>query len=223
MATTVETTFTYKTLADAFTAAREVPLDRIRMHPQPGTATERDLLEWNDQKRGLCELINGILVEKTAGLYEAVIAGHIATELNVYVRGKNLGLVLGAGGPLRMSPGQIRLPDASYLSWEKFPGCRLPREAVWRLPPDLAVEVLSPSNSDKEIALKIEEYFAAGAKLVWIIDPVTQTTKVYRSTSDVQTLSRSESLSGEELLPGLSIPLARIFTHNAITGEPLPD
>jgi Uma2 family endonuclease len=223
MATTLETKFTYNTLADVFTAAREVPLDRIRMHPPPGSATERDLIEWNDQKRGLCELIKGILVEKTAGLYESVIAGHVVTKLNVYLRDKNLGIVLGAGGPLRISPGQIRLPDASYLSWEQFPNGRMPTNAVWTLHPDLAVEVLSPSNSEKEITLKIDEYFAVGAKLVWIIDPVTQTAKAYRSTSDVRTVTRDESLSGESLLPGLSIPLAKILTHDAITGKPLPE
>lgn len=219
MASLAETRTPFATAADMLVAAREVPLHRIRMHPIPGSATECDVLQVHERERRLCELIDGILVEKTVGSYESILAGYILTELNFYLDEHDLGVVMGEAGMLRIVPGQIRIPDVAFISWDQIPNRIYPSEAIWGLHPDLAVEVLSRGNSKTEIALKLEEYFAAGAQLAWIVDPLTQTVKVYRSITESRLVAGEEYLDGEDVLPGLSIPLAKIFRRKPAAGD----
>jgi len=112
-----------------------VPMERILFDPWPGTATEADLLRFVERDKRLCELIDGTLVEKPVGWEEAIIAMDLGTDLNLYVRSRNLGVVLGADSRLRMaSSGRVRLPDVAFVSRDRLPKGH---ERIPTLAPDL--------------------------------------------------------------------------------------
>jgi Uma2 family endonuclease len=188
-----------------------IPLERIRIVPPPGTATEQDLLRVQDSEGRTCELIDGVLVEKTMGYYESLLALALGYYLRVFLDQNDLGIVLGADGTLRILDDQIRVPDVAFLSWRHFPERVLPAEPVPSLVPDLAVEVLSKGNTNAEIERKLDEYFAAGVAVVWIIDPTTHSALIYNARNVCRTLSVADSLSAESVLPGFKLPLQQLF------------
>src|SRR4051812_31291501 len=135
----------FENAAEWLRALGNVPLERIIFDPWPGTATEADLLRFVERDNRLCELIDGTLVEKPVGFLEAAIAMDLGTDLNNFVRANNLGVVAGADCTMRMaSTRRVRLPDVSFVSRERLPR---PGEAIPTLAPDLAIEVLSESNT----------------------------------------------------------------------------
>lgn len=191
-----------------------VPLERIIFNPWPGTATEADLLRFVEHDKRLCELIDGTLVEKPVGFIEAIIAMNLGTDLNIYVRPRDLGLVSGPDSTLRMSNGRIRLPDVSFIAKSRLPGGFAPREAIPTLAPDLAVEVLSAANTVEEIDEKLREYFASGTRLAWVIDPPTRTVAVYHRPDRVtHVLDQAAHLDGDEVVPGFKLPVADLFRN----------
>src|SRR5262245_1354591 len=168
MATIVrESDFTVADLAERF---GPIPLWRIRRDPVPGSATERDLLAIHAREKRLCELVDGILVEKPMGFEESVIAIEIARRLGNYVAKNKLGLVAGEGGMLKRARGLVRIPDVSVVSTARLPGGKVPRQPIPRLAPNLAIEVLSASNTTREMQRKLVDYFDAGVELVWFVD-----------------------------------------------------
>lgn len=188
-----------------------VPLHRIRLRSL-GNATEADVVAARIAvNKRLCELIDGVLVEKAMGTREALLAGLILYALWDHVKKHNLGIVLGADGMLRLSPGRVRIPDACFISWDRLPAGRLPDDPVASVVPDLAVEVLSEGNTDAEIRLKLDDYFRAKVRLVWIIDPGTQTADVYRSLTDRSKIERHQNLDGGDVLPGFMLALEDLF------------
>jgi Uma2 family endonuclease len=188
-----------------------IPLERIRMVPPPGCATEKDLLRLLDSENRICELVDGVLVEKTMGYYESRLALVVGSFLQEFLDHHDLGIVLGSDGTLRILADQIRVPDVAFLAWRHFPGRVLPAEPVPAIAPDLAVEVLSTGNTSAEMERKLDEYFAAGVMLVWLIDPATQSATVYDSRDRYQQLSLSDSLSGGSVLPGFELSLQQLF------------
>ena len=128
-----------------------VPPHRIRFRPSPGTAVEQDVLDAGNN--GLfCELVDGVLVEKAMGYSESVLAVFMAEMLNAFVRPRNLGLVTGEQGTIRLFAGLVRIPDVAFTSWDRLPNGRVPVEPIPELAPDLAVEVLSRNNTSGEMA-----------------------------------------------------------------------
>lgn len=200
-----------RSLADLVRRLGDVPLDRIRFRPYPGTATIDDLLAIAARDDGICELIDGVLVDKPAGLEESFLAGFLATMLNQFVRPRNLGIVTGEAGKLRIFPTIVRIPDVAFISWDRMPGRMQPTQKVPPLVPDLAVEVLSESNTPGEMAVKREEYFTAGVTVVWEIDPQARTVHVYHDVTQFVTLTASDTLDGTPVLPGFTLPLADLF------------
>jgi Uma2 family endonuclease len=200
-------------LADLQRHLGDIPADRIRLHPQPGTATEDDLLKINDHEERLVELIDGVLVEKTMGWYESIIASLINFKFVEYLQGHNLGQSLGADASLKLLPGIIRLPDVSFVSWDRFPKERLKRRPVPKLIPTLAVEVLSESNTKREMSMKLERYLEAGVELIWYVDPDSRTAQVWdrESPTDSTLIPADGMLSGGRILPGLEISLTWLF------------
>jgi Uma2 family endonuclease len=192
-----------------------IPLERIRVVPPAGMATEKDLLRLLDSENRICELVDGILVEKTMGYFESRLAIALAFYLEAFVTTHSLGIVLGADGTLRILRDQIRVPDVAFLSWRHFPGRALPKEPVPAIVPDLAVEVLSAGNTKREMERKLDDYFAAGVKLVWFIDPPSQSATVYKSRRQSNTLALNQSLTGEDVLPGFELPLQQLFERAA--------
>ena len=133
-----------------------IPSSRVRTDPKPGTATIDDLLRVNSQG-GMCELIDGALVEKAMGWRESLIAIALGRMISEFVLARNLGLVSGPDGFMRILRTQVRGPDVAFVSWDRLPGGKVPDERVPELVPDLAIEVLSEGNTYTEMARKRRE------------------------------------------------------------------
>lgn len=189
-----------------------VPLERIIFDPWPGSATEADLLRFVERDKRLCELIDGTLVEKPVGWAEAIVAANLITFLGAYVLRKDLGAVSGADSTLRMaSSGRVRLPDVAFVSRDRLPPTLQP---IPTLAPDLAVEVLSESNTPAEIDQKLREYFQSGTRLAWVIDPRARAAAVYHAPGEpTRVLSESDTLDGEQVVPGFTLPVADLFRN----------
>ncbi len=186
-----------------------VPLVRIRRTPAPGTATEDDLLRPHGP---ICELIDGVLVEKAMGSRESLLAMYIGGLFRNYVNATDAGVVLSADGLLRLQEGQLRAPDVTFIPWSEFPDGEIPEgQAFWSVAPVLSVEVFSPTNTAAEIDRKIGELFTAGCKLAWVIDPATKSAKVHTSARKFKELDATGTLDGGKVLPGFKLALADLF------------
>ncbi len=211
---TVTETGAPETMAELLGQIGDVPLHRIRMRPAPGTATEGDVvaaLEAADKR--LCELVDGVLVEKAMSTKEGLLASVISHFLWDYLEENDLGVVLGADGAVRLRFRLVRIPDVSFLPWERLPGGELPDEAVASVAPALAVEVLSEGNTPAEMGRKLKDYFEAGVKLAWVIDPKTETATAYTSPGRARPVAKDGVLDGGKVLPGFSLPLKDVFAR----------
>ncbi len=202
---------TAETMADLLDQLGGIAPGRVRMVPPPGTATEADLIAVNARKRGICELVDGVLVEKGMGYPESTLALFLGGLLNAFVIPRNLGIVSGPDGMIRLFPGLIREPDLAFVSWDRVPGRIFPMAPIAGFVPELAIEILSPSNTKAEMTRKRREYFAAGVRLVWQINPRTRTIAVYLAPETSQTLTVPMVLEGGEVLPGFALPLTELF------------
>jgi Uma2 family endonuclease len=201
-------------LAELLDRIGDVPTERIGMDPPPGKATEADVLRHLEAgKKRLYELVDCTLVEKAVGSTEELLAIEIATRIKNRIRGRDVGVVLGGSGPVRLMRGNIRYPDVSFIAWEAFPDKDIPDEAIWSVTPTLAVEVLSPSNTKKEIQRKLHDLFTTGCKMAWIIDHRTETAQVYLSPTSFKSLGPTGVLDGGKVLPGFKLPLAELFAE----------
>ena len=201
------------TLRDFIRRLGNIPLSRVLMDPPPGRATEADLLKAERRYQRLYELVDGTLVEKGMGFQESLLAAALIGFLRVFVVPRNLGVVSAPDGSVRLFPGLVRVPDVSFASWDRFPGRKIPKQPIPDLAPDLAVEVLSKSNTRPEMKRKRGEYFAVGVRLVWEIDPRRRTASVYTPDGAVTVLKESQRLDGADVLPGFSLELRDLFAE----------
>ena len=195
-----------RTLAELVTQLGDIPLERIRMQPPPGTATEDDLV-----KTKLCELIDGVVVEKAMGYPESRIAFMLGVFLEQFASERGLGFVVGADALTRLKPGMLREPDVSFVRWERVPGGKIPDDPIGNIPPNLAVEVVSLGNSKTEIERKKNEYFDSGVELVWIVYPRSQTVTVWTAEDESTELSAADTLGGGDVLPGFTVVIRELF------------
>jgi Uma2 family endonuclease len=207
-ATAIETT---PTLSDLLAQLGDLPASRVLMRPYPGMATEQDVIDIRAREGRNCELIDGVLVEKTVGFQESELAALLVTFLMTFVRQHDLGIVAGPDGTIRLLPEQVRIPDACFVSWDRLPGRRRPERPIPDLVPDLAVEVLSEGNTAAEMDRKLHEYFTAGVRLVWYVDGKAKTVRVYTSPDQPVLLDEGQTLDGGDVLPGFALPLAQLF------------
>jgi Uma2 family endonuclease len=212
MATVSDTGLPIWTASEVIARFGDIPIARIRTTPPPGEATEADVIELHDHHDRLFELIDGTLVEKAMGWKESELAVWIATILNNFVRPKKLGKVFGSDGMFRLEPEQIRIPDVAFISKDRFAG-RTSSDAFWDLGCDLAVEVISPSNTRREMERKLADYFAAGVGVVWLVYLTTREVVVYTSLNSSTTLRDDDTLDGGAILPGFSVSVAQIFAE----------
>jgi Uma2 family endonuclease len=159
------------------------------------------------------ELVRGELNRMPpAGIQHGYIASRLNQRLLAYVEAHNLGLVCTAEAGFRLArnPDTVRAPDVAFIARERIPAEGVPT-GYWPGAPDLAVEIVSPSDRFDDVVEKVVEYLAAGTRLVWVIPPRTHTVMVYRATGEVQLLRGHEELQGEEVLPGFTCPVSALF------------
>lgn len=197
--------------ADLQTYLGDIPLCRIRLDPPPGKATERDVERINAKEDRLYELVDGILVEKPMGFRESFLAVVLLRLLGNFVEHHKLGILTGADGTIKLAPKLVRIPDAAFFSWKRLPGGKIPKEAIPELAPDLAAEVLSESNTQREMERKLKDYFLADVRLVWLIDPESRTAQVYTAPDQCTAIGPGQALEGGDVVPGFRLPLAELF------------
>lgn len=147
------------------------------------------------------------------GARESGLTSYLHELLAPFTRKKQLGLtymemLFLIGGPRNLQ----RRPDVSYVSYQRWPkGKTVPATNAWKVVPDLAVEIISPSNGANEIIEKLEDYFTCGVRRVWVFYPLVSKVYDYASPTSVRILTRAETLPGGELLPGFELPLTELF------------
>ena len=159
------------------------------------------------------ELVKGELVTMSpAGSEHGVVIMNLAVPLGHYIKANKLGIAFGAetGFKLASNPDTVRAPDISFVRSERIPETGIPK-SYWPGAPDLAVEVLSPGDTVAEVEEKIAEWLDAGAGAVWVVSPKLRTITLYRSPTDVVTLTEKDELSDQEVVPGFRCQVAEIF------------
>jgi Uma2 family endonuclease len=219
MATVHHTKTSAWTAADLVERFGPILLARIIRTPAPGEATVEDVTRLETHEDRLCELIDGVLVEKAMGFIESWLASRIVTLLNNYLASHAIGIATGADGMMQIMPDQIRIPDAAFVSWANLENSGFPEEAAPLMAPDLAVEVISPGNTQREMERKLEEYFEAGVRLVWYVEPREKKVTVYTRPDAAVVLGEADQLTGGEVLPGLVIELKELFAAPKAPGK----
>ncbi|WP_029630643.1 Uma2 family endonuclease [Zavarzinella formosa] len=200
------------TMADVMAKMGDIPPSRILMRPSPGTATEDDVLRLGKSAdKRICELIDGVLVEKPMGMQQALLVIWLGQLLGEWARRFNLGLVFGDRATLRMIAGNIRIPDVCFIPWDQLPNGRVPTEPIADFSAALTVEILSPSNTAREMREKREEYFASGTQIAWELDPENRTIRVYTNVNESTLLTIDDQLTGDPLLPGFNVSVREVF------------
>ncbi|MGZ3386037.1 MAG: Uma2 family endonuclease, partial [Isosphaeraceae bacterium] len=161
----------------------------------------------------LYEVVDGQVVEKKMSARETEIASILVGLLTSYLRTNRLGKVVGEM-LFRISPENDlrRRPDVAFVSHARWPfNRRVPKVTPWDMVPDLAIEVISESNSAYEVLEKVNEYFAAGVSRVWVVYPDQAQVYLYASPTQIQVLKIGQELDGGDLLPGFHLPVAALF------------
>lgn len=172
----------FPTFADVLRRLGDVPAERVRTFPPPGIATVKDLLDPKITGDRLYELVDGILVEKAVGWHEGGLALWIGSLLNLFLMEHNVGYAAGSDGMIRFKLDLVRMPDVSFIRWDSVDDpeeIENPDGAFLEVAPDFVVEIMSPSNTKREMEIKLEEYAKAGVKLAWYVYPKRREVEVY--------------------------------------------
>jgi Uma2 family endonuclease len=172
--------------------------------------TARQLLDMPEL--GRCELVRGERVMMSPAGYEhGDVAARILAYLFVFVRQNHLGTVTAAetGFQIGEDPDTVRAPDVGFICADRVP--RVRTRGYLMGPPDLAVEVVSLGDRAGELLTKVQEWLAAGCRVVWVADPSSRTVSVYRNSHETAILTITDELTDAELLPGFHLPVADVF------------
>lgn len=158
------------------------------------------------------ELVRGRVVrEPRPGGEHARLTARIAWILQRHVSAHEGGTVLAEGGfVISDSERTVRGADVAFVASERLSPEDVPVGFV-SMAPDVAIEIVSPSNSAADIQEKVFEYLDAGTRLVWVVYPTRREVAVYRSREDIRVLTESGALGGEDVLPGLEVPVEELF------------
>ncbi len=161
----------------------------------------------------LYEVVDGQVVEKKLSARETEIASILVGLLTPYLRTNRSGKVVGEMlFRINLENDLRRRPDVAFVSHARWPfNRRVPKVTPWDMVPDLAIEVISESNSAYEVLEKIHEYFAAGVSRVWVVYPNQAEVYLYASPTQIQVLKIGQELDGGDLLPGFHLPVAALF------------
>lgn len=163
----------------------------------------------------LFEIIDGQRVELIPmGALESRLASYLAAFINIFAL-ETIGLAC-VETLFDLRIGRNRRPDVSFLRYDRWPRLTpVPVGEAWNVIPNLAAEVISPSNTQQEVIDKLVDYFRAGVSLVWVIHPLHGQVYVYTSIKGVRVLDLSDTLDGGSVIPGFQLPLAILFESNA--------
>lgn len=162
---------------------------------------------------GPCELVRGEIVEMPRpGMRHGVVCGNVYDPIKGWARSGDRGLVAtnDTGIITERDPDSVRGPDVLFISRERWPHDRAP-EGFLEVAPDLTVEVLSPSDVWKDVLMKTSEYFDAGVREVWVVDPDLKTVQVFRPDAPPRRLQWTDVLESADVLPGFSCSVAEFF------------
>lgn len=157
------------------------------------------------------ELVRGrLVIGEPPGFYHGVIAGRLARWLGEFVEERSLGFVVGeAGFRIASNPDTVRAPDVSFVSRSRLTGT-LPRGFA-PLAPDLAAEIISPSDRRPELLAKVADWLAAGVKVVWVVDPESRSAQVFRADGSIAVVAEEGMLRGDDVLPGFTCSMAQLL------------
>jgi len=185
-------------------AIREVPT----MEPTTEQWTEAQIMRLPDVP-GKYELVEGELVVVAAGYEHEKVIYRLTKNIGNFVDDHNLGEVFGSNLGYWMLNGNFRSPDVSFVAKDRLAGMIRDRKGFLHGAPDLAIEVLSPSNTVSAMETKVAEYFKNGSRLVWLVVPDDRCVTVLRSDGSERTVT--DTLTGEDIVPGFSVELAELF------------
>jgi Uma2 family endonuclease len=159
------------------------------------------------------EIIDGVRVEREPmGAFETVLASWLCHVMNSFAAGQKLGLAVNEVlFVLHAARNLYRRPDVAFVSYVRWPASVAAREPAWTVVPDLAIEIVSPTNLAEGIDRKITDYFQSGVRLVWVFNPDSGRVYVYQSPTHVSIVERTETLDGGEVLPGFRLPIAQLY------------
>lgn len=181
----------------------------IAVNDAPSTLPNSDVLY---------EVVNGQIRElPPMGAFEVGLAKIVLVALDTFGQSQRIGEAYGEMLFLLDPAAKLELrPDVAFVSYNRWPkGKRIPQAAAWAIVPDLAAEVISPSNTWNEILEKIADYFRTGVQLVWVVSPVTEQVYVYTALNANHILNREDTLDGGDLLPGFTLPLDQVFREES--------
>lgn len=162
------------------------------------------------------ELIKGDLIKVSPppGYEHGLVTMNIAGPLYAHIEANNLGKVCAAetGFLLYRNPDTVRAADVAFIRRERIEQVG-PVKGYWIGAPDLAVEVISPSDTVARIEGKVEQWLNAGTALLWVVSPKLHTITVYRSLNDIVALTEQDALDGSDVVPGFAIPVAHVFVY----------
>jgi len=181
----------------------------------PAPITPEEMLRLHDDGR-LYELVDGKLVEKLMSDLAQFVANLLNTQLVLWAERTGLGrsFVEATYQCFPFAPSLVRRPDVSFIARDRLAAYRL-GQGHFTIAPDLAVEVVSPNDEVLELDRKINDYFRAGVRRVWVINPEQQTLRIHRAPGDLSELVGDAELSDDQLLPGFRCPLPALFVRPA--------
>ena len=172
--------------------------------------TDAELMALTD---GKCyELVDGELIDMgNSGALHGYTCSLLVMALMNYILPRGLGIILDSSTAFTMKNGNKRSPDISFVSKERLTGLKRLPQGFFDGAPDLVVEIISPGNTFEEIHTKVEEYFASGTRLLWIIHPDEKFVLVYHSPQPDRLLRGDDILDGEDVIPNFKVALSDLF------------
>lgn len=197
-----------RTLEDLLNDLGGIGPSRVRLKPSVGGAKEESLLTPEGR---YCELVDGTLVEKGMGFFESRLASILFAILDEWLAHHNIGFAMADGAMTRLQKGLVRIPDACFFRWDRVGSQVVPENPICGIAPNLAVEIVSRTNTRAEIDRKRQEYFEAGVELVWIVYPESITVEVWKTPRDCHIAGIEDTLEGGNVLPEFQVSIRDWF------------